>query len=54
MTQHVLARAPGVGVADMVNPALHADVKLGEGDLPGAVVDRVCAKSTGNLELSRG
>jgi hypothetical protein len=36
--QHVFTQTPGVRVADVVDPALHAGIELGEGDLPGAVV----------------
>ena len=38
--EHVPAQAPRIGIAHMVDPALHAGVELGEADLsllPGAV-----------------
>ena len=34
VAEHVVLQAPGIGIPDMIDPALDAGVELSEGDVP--------------------
>lgn len=43
------AQPPGIGVADVVNPALHAGIQFGKCDLPGGVQVEVMLQEAGKV-----
>lgn len=49
LRQHVLAQSPGIGMAHMIDPALHAGIEFGKGDRPGPIGFVLLAEAAGGM-----
>ena len=48
--QDMFAQAPGIGVANMVDPALHTTIQVGKADASGLVQIESVLKTTGKTD----